>query len=208
MSPHSPNQQAEQDGESIRAWRLAQRSVRTRARTHCDNAVLEDNTPVMQTKSSHSPAASDRCRAALPSSTTEVDSAAATQKTESHCHRTTRAAHLSTPTPIKASLYQPELNTRPDGSSNSAPVRSMFQQPGMTNRQSNDFVFDPALQNSHQSLSASSTDGLAATSTVYNKIVLPSKAHNLASPSSLETVQPQSETIAQLPPPVQADVEA
>lgn len=135
-SEHS-KQRAEHDGELSRSWKLGRFSIQRSARKPRDPADLEHATPVGLrnfASPSDSPAASRLRRPdILPSSTTKVDSAVATQETKPRRHQVES----------DQSGGGQMINTMADESQDLAPPRSMFQQPGMTRRQSNVFVFEP-----------------------------------------------------------------
>lgn len=231
--------ESEHDSESKWTWKLGGFSLNRKPRRRQDDATLQQDTSVTQATSDFSndppTAPRSRRRTGFPSSTTKVDSAITTQKTTSRQRQTkASAAPSSTPTPVPSSLEQiggtrssltnsvttiethslPNSNTSTspailDGSQGPARSRTMFQQPGMTCRQSNAFVFDPAPQKSPQSRSSHATNASVVTMSVPgSKIATSAKPQTSTSPSLLEFTQVQTQMLAQLPPQAQAYMEA
>ena len=215
-SSERSSQRDEQDRGSNRSWGLGKLSKQKNARMRHNDATLKHGMRVRQTTSGspdHSPIASSSIRdAAVQSSTTKVDSAVATEKTKSRRHQTALAVSPSTPTPVNATTGQPEGSQRTSAMlvDSQSPVQppNMFQQPGMTRRQSNAFVFKPAPQDLHQSRSASDANGSAISSAPGSNVASLAKAQTPASSSLPDFSQLQSQRLAQLPPPAQADIKA
>ncbi|KAF3049041.1 hypothetical protein E8E11_008678 [Didymella keratinophila] len=210
------SQRDEHDHSSNRSWRLGGSSKQKNARVRPGDATLEHGIKITQTtpgSPSHFPTASgSRRHAAAPSSTIKVESPVATQEAKSHRHQTAPGASPIRPTPVKSSLDRPDgsqmTSSMPDGSQSPVPPGTMFQQPGMSLRQSNAFVFRPALQDLHRSRPASDTSGSAVASAPGSNVASRAKTQPPASSSLLEFSQLQTQMLAQLPPPAQADAKA
>jgi hypothetical protein len=176
------------EGASTRIRIFGRYSIRNNARASHDGATSEHRTPVIQATSgpsSDSPiVSSSRLRGLLPSPTTQVDSTFATPAVESR--QTAHTAHLAIQKSVESSLDEPggdqSVDIMPDSSHEPSPSRSMFQQPGMTRRQSNAFVFDPTSQNLSQSRHPSNANAsIVTTSAPRSKIAASAESQTPAS---------------------------